>query len=158
MSNPNLQSQQFFHGTTADIPIGGKILPGSQSGSRPHTGMEFSRPGEEHHAYATTNEDMAWNYAHSPGQTPGGRARVYSVTPDSETHSVPRDAANPNDEERRAVSWTVTGRRDTMPGHQGTLPLNWNQFSTGETIGDVNHPSPEDFNLNDKLQNMRSIT
>ena len=43
-----------------------------------------------------------------------------------------------------APEFKVEEQIDVKPGHQGTLPINWNQFAKyGGSDGYANHPSPE---------------
>jgi hypothetical protein len=99
----DLQPTQFFHGTRANIPVGGKVLPSAETGVEPNHEISHDRS-----VYLESGEKQAWEWADGFdwGDDLGG--------------------------EHTADSATVKERLDIMPGRQGTFPsLNWNQFGKG---------------------------
>src|SRR4051794_7122714 len=89
------RNESFFHGTTHDIGIGGRILPARESGKNNYKGsLGYAQQRSDRHAYASEREDEAWEFADrkvdaSADQairqgmpTPKSqRARVYEVEP-----------------------------------------------------------------------------
>lgn len=70
-------SHDYYHGTT--VPNVSHILPARQHGGPQVFGNGLSSPD---HAYATTSESDAWDYAEKAwNAAPSGRPRVYKVHP-----------------------------------------------------------------------------
>lgn len=143
--------EQFFHGTRYDIRH--TVLPG---GRAPHRNW-FGEDNPHGKAFATTDEDIAWDYAKgAEGNWDKRRTRVYEVAPSAKREPGTWNKQHPGHsgldredmKEWMAPSWKVRRRIDIKPGHQGTFPqLNWNQFASHEgpnkvQQGDVNHPTP----------------
>lgn len=161
------RSDEFFHGTAYNIPVGQHVLPANKSGrsiwgSQGHAGQR-----SDEHAFATTNEDTAWTFANHAktlgagrfdagyADHPVGRAHVLTVAPNPMMRPGVYNESHPdynpesgNLHEYVAPRFRVTGRKDIMPGRQGTFPnLNWNQFSHPDMnkVADANHPRDEDI-------------
>src|SRR5213080_4011882 len=125
------RNESFFHGTTNDI-VGGVVLPGKAVGHSNYgdTGSFAGQPSREH-AFATSNEHVAWEFAHDVHEhqtseyhsglrsdTPD-RARVYTVAPHPE---MKPGHYHDQFQEYIAPQYNVTGRIDIKPGQQGTFP------------------------------------
>jgi hypothetical protein len=143
------RNESFFHGTSYDI-AGGVVRPGREVGVEGYgnTGSGDGQASRDH-AFATTDERVAWDFARQSG-TPMGihsdrRTRVYTVAPHPE---MKPGAYHGMYNEYVAPSFNVEDRIDTKPGYQGTFPsINWKQFEqfvpNPEGIPrDVNHPTP----------------
>lgn len=163
--SPAERKQQFFHGTTHDIPVGGYIVPAKQSGRSQWNGAGYGGQRSESHAFATGKEHEAWHFADTAGtiqrsqylhgyadEAPG-RVRVHVVdaapkmrygiyNPKNFNH----DSRNGSWDEYTAPRFKSKGTIDIKPGHQGTFPqLNWNQFGGPDFPyhQDANHPTDE---------------
>lgn len=163
----NLNPRQFepqygeglFHGTHHELR-GDTILPSSKSGH----GINWSGMSNPSVAYATENEDTAWslaqsthenNRAYSPEKA--GRTRVHSLEP-NDTMRVglyhPDHPGHADHTDENLAEWIsphgfkVKETHDIRPDHQGTLNLNWTQFSKNPNHGygdPFNHPSDSDI-------------
>jgi hypothetical protein len=154
------RNQQFFHGTAREISDA--VRPGAQVGHTVWENMvqENGQPSNQH-AYATTDEDEAWDFASHAGEIersryrlgqqehPPARARVYTVAPHPDMKPGIHHPAHPLHDESTgelheyiAPEFKVTGHHDIAPGQQGTFPsINWHDFSHPDISGDPNHPS-----------------
>lgn len=145
----------LYHGSARDIP--GRVLPASQTR---HKRVNFEGLSDKDAAYATENEDTAWEYgAHAvlgrPHSGVPGRLRVHEVEPhpDMEVGQFHPDHPDfdihrENLSEWKAPHFDVKRTIDIKPGQQGTFPLNWNQFRKHPTQeprwGDpINHPDDD---------------
>jgi hypothetical protein len=157
------RTESFFHGTASNISDA--VRPGVQVGRSiwGRTGASQGQASEEH-AFATSDEDEAWEFAkvahqiqHSKHEVLGDgpapeRARVYTVAPHPEMRPGVHHPIHPKHDESFgelheyvAPEFKVTGRLDIAPGHQGTFPtINWRQFAHHDLSGDPNHPTPEE--------------
>jgi hypothetical protein len=154
------RNQQFFHGTAREISDA--VRPGAQVGFSVWKDMGASegQPSSQH-AFATTDEDEAWSFAHAAhsvgmsnhlisGWPEPDRARVYSVAPHPDMKLGIHHPEHPMHSgtsgelhEYIAPEFKVTDRHDIEPGRQGTFPsINWKDFSHPDISGDPNHPSP----------------
>lgn len=157
----HLSSAQFtaFHGSSRDFKSVRPATEHRKGSIWGDTGEVYGQRAEQH-AYATTDEHVAWRFAGNAAGH-GGRARVYTVTADADKVSPGRfnDEHPANKDldpdgwgrpehlaEYLAPRWKVTGRIDIMPGHQGTFPeIDWNQYGKQRPFwADANHPNPED--------------
>lgn len=145
------RNESFFHGTASHISDA--VRPGAQVGKTVwgRTGESHGQPSEEH-AFATSHEDEAWNFARfAGGADKSRRARVYTVAPHPDmkvgVHHPEHAEYSPDlggIHEYVAPEFKVTGRHDIAPGHQGTFPnINWHQFAHADIFGDPNHPTSE---------------
>lgn len=99
----------FFHGTRAELNPGDKLVPG-----RPNY-----RTSSSQHVYSTTNEDVAWNFAHMSGEQQidlrgkavGERSRVYEVEPQGDLHEDPERIPEAYRSETAAVLKEIPGPR-----------------------------------------------
>lgn len=136
------RSRQFFHGTRADIPVGGKILPSAKTGVDPshdisspnHVYMERGRRKAEESAWEWANHAWVDNGHPYPERPWVGRVKPSKGVSRGMTFT-----------EHTASSAKVKERFDIKPGHQGTFPnINWNQFASVNWMGvELNHPSDE---------------
>lgn len=143
-----------FHGTTADLHPGDRVLPRAEL-----KGVQSNYPGlttvdgksTDEVAFSTTSEGHAWNFAERSVNL-DKRASVLRVHPHEEQREgifhenhIGPGAAIPG--ETVAPHFDVAERHDIKFGHQGTFPsLNWNQFGKPgkRHIGDaLNHPTDE---------------
>lgn len=144
--------ENFYHGTGVSLKPGEKVLPADVHGM----GAHYGHLGSSGHAYATTDEQTAWQFAANAEENTGKRGRVYDlksnskaqIGPFNKKHSDYWQGDKENLDEHIAPSWTVKGQHDIMPGRQGTIPINWRQFqdqkSQSNTKVNVNHPTPGD--------------
>src|SRR5215475_5226679 len=137
------RNESFFHGTVHDIGIGGRILPARETGVHNKPGSKgYSRQRSDRHAYATEDENRAWQFAmerSADSRMKAGeeghpsplahRARVYEVAPHRMMRPGVYHSDNPNhvpgygdDREWIAPNYKITGVHDIKPGHQGTFP------------------------------------
>jgi hypothetical protein len=149
----------LYHGTDADITDA--VKPADSLGRKANYGLRTiggRRAGTQ--AFATHDENYAWEAARVSSKAHGGRARVYEVAPhpdqkpglyNAQHPRFKKNAPRSDLQEQVAPSFPVKDRIDIKPGHQGTFPnLNWRQFARANTaVGpegyeDANHPSPED--------------
>lgn len=121
---PEPEPETWYHGTVT--PKLRHILPADKHG-RPVT---FASDTDRGHAYATSNVDDAWEYAHKAWSAhPSGRPRVYAVQPaghyekDPETDAQGRMRGNNSSDYRSRDGWKVT-RELRMPSHMGR-PSDW---------------------------------
>lgn len=153
----HLSGKQFFHGSSAAIPVGGTLVPGAQIGKRNYPSLRtVGNRVSNSKVFTTTDENTAWDFADSGAKSnnPGIRQRVYVARPSEDA----RPGLNHNEHPRwngytggrenlkEYVSSTaeVADRIDIKPGHQGTFPLNWHQFTPkNRWHTDVNHPTDE---------------
>ncbi|HET7110276.1 MAG TPA: hypothetical protein VFI41_05355 [Gemmatimonadales bacterium] len=149
--NPNVNAAQFFHGTTANIPVGSAVRP---PGSPEQSNFEqlYEEKGQEwrsQHVFSTPTEDTAWMWASIAGNRQlhrpdvQSRPRVYEVKPTGKPdEAVPpeihqteneiisqralskREVWTPPPSAARHVSsnWTPVGKAGRVVGMQGTLP------------------------------------
>lgn len=142
---PGKQFEDLYHGTSADLQPGDRVLPPSlaKAGTpnSSHVAVQH-REGTPHdpytHASASGKERAAWSFAGMTALKRGGRAAVYRV-------DRPDDAA-PGEEPKEVLSsqgFPVRSREDIRPpetvraktrhmryipnpnGRQGTLPIDW---------------------------------
>jgi hypothetical protein len=145
--------EDFYHGTSANIPVGSKIVPGKTIGtdySKDEKSIRRQKTSDL--VFTTQNENVAWDYAHAAALASGGRAKVYGVNPSPNAqpglfNSMHKNFRGSNREdlaEYASSSATVHTQHDIMPGRQGTLPINWHQFGGDTPYGvmNVNHPTP----------------
>lgn len=163
MSHP-LSSAQFegFHGTSRDIPKSVRPATEHQKGSVwDDTGAPYGQSARAH-AYATTDEHVAWDFAKMSADRWGGRERVYKVAAPSDKVKIGAyNADHPKRSEWEESEWgapedlkeyvaprfKVTDRIDIKPGHQGTFPeIDWNQHKhpLAPYWYDANHPRLDD--------------
>lgn len=150
-------NNRLLHGTARDIE--GAILPASVHGQGltnketpgPIVGNKFRTPERieedrwlrHNKAYATPNEDYAWDkFAHATADRGGGRGRVYEVEPQ------PDMRPGAFTKEYVADKFPISQQFDIKPGHQGTFPIDWRPYATPKYQGGegsdefINHPSP----------------
>jgi hypothetical protein len=152
---PQFAGQTLYHGTIHDIE-GGAVKPAEAVGKASHWGGL----SDTHKAYATENEETAWMLAKTGADhtmysrvKEGGvpdRARVYRVTPTEhkpqmgEYHDKHPHYAGDNLQEWTAPEFKVKEQIDVQPDRQGTLPMNWNQFTLPGRFpkqDEFNHPN-----------------
>lgn len=80
--NQNLSETQFYHGTTASLVPGDMVLPGKKT---------HHRISSAEHAYASTSQSGAWEYAEMAQEDNGQAARVYKVAPVGPHEPDPND-------------------------------------------------------------------
>ena len=129
----NLHPQQFFHGTVR--PNLTEITPADKHPS--WMTPTFTSDTDRGHAYATTSQEHAWDYASKAhdwalSRSHTGRAgipRVYQVEPLGEHEPDPqhdehgRSRGNNSTDRRSRAGWRVV-RELPMPEHIGT-PEDW---------------------------------
>lgn len=161
----------LYHGTFRDIQ-GGRIVPAHKT---THQSINFAGLSSPDHAYATENEDTAWEMAqmaqrnhNNKAHTVPPRTRVYGLHPNEEMQTGAYhpdnedfDSFTENLSEWKAPHFDIERRIDIKPGHQGTFNLNWNQFKgknrTEVTFSDaLNHPSDEDIEQGHSGSQMRN--
>ena len=163
-------SGPLFHGTTAEIPMGDKVVPVGRGNSKSVHSSQGYRWGQrsDEHAFASEKEREAWDYAEmaeagprKPGsygsnEPPKGRARVYKVEPAADQvmgRYHPDHPANlkakewdrhePWHEHLTKTGFKVVGQEDIKPGRQGTIPIDWRpSLGNPRSHHDVNHPYP----------------
>lgn len=119
------QFAKYYHGTTADIPIGGRILPKRDVVKFDKNAINTDTVRDDA-AHATTDEKTAWSFGFwNAGKA--GRVRVYEVEPGTNFRHVEDDPHAEN--EALADYFVVKNRIDIQPGHQGTLPLDWGKYT-----------------------------
>lgn len=115
----------YYHGTT--VPDVTHILPAEQHGGH----VTFPHDTSRAHAYATTNEDDAWDYAEKAFHAADrGHPRVYRVEPmghvekdpDEDEHGNWRSGVNDGDV--RSPHGFKVLHEMPMPEHMGT-PEDW---------------------------------
>lgn len=150
----DLGPQFLYHGTHREIE-GEHILPAAQTN---HGTINFQGLSESDKAYATDQEDVAWQLADTANSLTNrheARTRVHSVEPNKDMTLGVNHPNNPGFSGENLGEWTapkfkVKDRIDIMPGRQGTLPVNWNQFRNRALRprpwgGELNHPDDEDI-------------
>ena len=165
---PGPQFQQLFHGTSASLSPGDKVLPPSQAkAGTPNSSRMPQRWGTPHDAYenasASGSERTSWEFAGMTAQRAGGRAAVLKVgRPDDATKGLePKEVLSKQgfpvqDVEHIMPPETVRKPGKNMRyhpnpnGRQGTLPLDWSagqprQLSMySARMGDtLNHPTED---------------
>lgn len=107
----NLNGQQFYHGTAADLRPGSLIHPAAKIG-RP---VNFPGYESKDHAYATPSQSHAGEYAqlaldwaYNRRQGHGKSRRVYEVQPTGPIEADPDDTTT--DAYRSTSPWKVTRR------------------------------------------------
>lgn len=134
---PDLNPQQFYHGTRAPLSPGAILRPHNElSNTRGKPNFADFKDHSRGKVFMTDDEDLAWGYASMGDLRPKGRTSVLRVTPSPDYREGPAETT--------AKSAKVDDRIDIMPGRQGTLPVNWNQFGKKPdgSYGDpLNHPS-----------------
>ncbi len=78
MARRNLQPQQFFHGSSADLNEGDVVRPASEVGRKNYPGLQSWRHKE---VWATNSEADAWDWGHMGGRHQEVRPTVYQVEP-----------------------------------------------------------------------------
>jgi hypothetical protein len=110
----DLSSQQFYHGTRADLKPGDVIEPGHSS--------NFGMQNKSAYVYLTSSLDTAaWGAELAVGEGP---CRVYTVEPTGRIMADPnliRDAANPAKSYRSQEPLRVTGEYIGWQGHSVEL-------------------------------------
>lgn len=121
------REEHFFHGTTEHLRPGAKVLPVGQLRGKTPT---FPHDTSREHAYATSEEANAWNYAEKAWHsTDRGIPRVYEVAPLGDHEPDPthdergRSRGNYETDRRSRVGWKVISERQ-MPEHMGS-PEDW---------------------------------
>ena len=167
----------LYHGTDADIPVGGKVLPGNQVGKSNFPGVnrtERGQFGQQEVVNASTREGTgytgfgsdggAWHFALTSAGKHGGRAKVYEVAPHPEQQVGRYHPDHPNYSgydygEYKAPHFEVLRESNIMPGRQGTLPINWRQFSTSknQSLDTVNHPTEDQVVWGHELQGLHQL-
>lgn len=144
----------LYHGTHHNIE-GDTVLPASRTS---HKTMNFAGLSYDSHAFATENEGTAWTMggvARSKAMEKGGandfggRVRVHSLEPHPEMevgryHPDHEYFRGENLSEHIAPEFKIKDTIDIKEGHQGTLPINWNQFAKERSPNyedDYNHPT-----------------
>lgn len=87
--SPAQRAMEFYHGTNADVPVGGMIHSADVMGNA----ADSSAPGVGNptsHAYFTANMATADYYA-STRSVFGGEHRVYTVEPTGEYEDDPKE-------------------------------------------------------------------
>jgi hypothetical protein len=90
-------SGPWYHGTT--VPNLRHVLPVNQHRKR----VSWPEDTSHEHAYATSDEDDAWEYAQAAWHDGGGRPRVYEVHPKGHVEQDPStrpDGSSRGDHER----------------------------------------------------------
>jgi hypothetical protein len=137
--NPKQFDPQFgdglYHGTSKVIH-GEHVLPAYRTD---HKTVNYGQ-SNPNLAYATEDEDTAWELPASANNRPGtarmaGRIRVHELQPNKSMepgryHPDHENFSGENLAEWVAPKFKVTNTLDIKPGQQGTFPsLNWNQFA-----------------------------
>ena len=168
MLNPS-QFGTLFHGTRASLDVGDRVLPSRVSGAETGLMTSFDTPenasgkyafaihGSGDHAHTDDDaEHYAWSMANR-NHIGTDRPRVLTVAPSHDMEPGDYHWDSPTNEDRRQVTesfksdnhipeyrsptgFRVTGVHDTMPGRQGTLPINWAQFHSNRNTVEANHP------------------
>lgn len=142
---PGKQFESLYHGTTAALQPGDKVLPPNVAKAGTPNSSHISvahREGTPHDPYvnasASSNERAAWNFAGLTAVKRGGRAQVLKVgRPDDATKGAePKEVLSKE-------GFPVEGVEDIRPpetvrakgkhmryipnpnGRQGTLPIDW---------------------------------
>lgn len=138
-----LEPDPLYHGTSSFEPkVGDKILPPKKSGAPSYWGHLDNDIGYGQsvtkHAFAAPEEISAWQFAKQRAvENSHIRPAVYAVRPLGDIEP----GAEGDHEVRSKAGFEVTGRHDIMPGHQGTLPLNWAQHVMPGNAFRANHPA-----------------
>lgn len=130
---------QFYHGTRhPTLDAGDTLLPHDKLPGNTPNYADF-RKHSAGKVFMATGEQAAWSWSTSGDLHENGRSAVLKVNPGDGLREGPA--------ENTANTAKVTERHDIMPGRQGTLPINWNQFSKhARHLGDaVNHPSDKEI-------------
>lgn len=147
---------QFFHGTDANVH-GSTLKPGTAIG-RSNFGAQ-KVPDQGPKVFSTNHEDVAWRFAGEAARARKrpGRERVHEVVPSADVkpgayHSDHMDMSYDDLAEHVSNSAKIVRTHDIKPGHQGTFPLNWHQFTSPQHrklygLAPVNHPNPEQVAL-----------
>lgn len=155
-NNLGPQFEGLFHGTAADLHPGDQVLPAAVHGQGSHWAAWGYRTrgglGVKRFAFATTDEQQAWNFAEYAQQENNGRSSVLRVGHHPEEQQGLYHEARAGKKrtvipgETIAPSFPVEERIDIMPGMQGTFPeINWQRHSKHPdvaSLGDAyNHPT-----------------
>lgn len=115
---PELNPQQFFHGTSAALEPGDRLQPAAELGMAhsPHRDM-YDRP--EHawrrsKVFMSQDENHAWGWAQHSASLTGRQPAVYEVSPSSDVEGHRHGAP-----EHFASSATVKRRIDIPPPTDG---------------------------------------
>jgi hypothetical protein len=118
------REEHFYHGTVEHLNPGDAILPATKAGVP--LNHKISSP---EHAYATTDESGAWEYAEmahawhvNRSQPPFKIPRVYEVTPLGE-HEEDTNAGTYSGDRKSRAGWQVVSETQ-MPGDMGE-PDEW---------------------------------
>lgn len=148
---PGHVTEQLYHGTAASLNPGDHVMPGKKVGYSHYGTVGHSGQKSNQHAFATTDEHTAWNFAENASGHTGDRGRVYKVEPGPKTRPGVYNTDHPkydgeNLHEYISSRFPVTKQIDIRPEHQGTFPqINWKQHSTLQSwAGDANHPDPHE--------------
>jgi hypothetical protein len=110
----DLRSQQYYHGTRADLKPGDLIEPGRSS--------NFGTQNKSAYVYLTSSLDTAaWGAELAAGE---GTCRIYTVKPTGRILADPnltREGANPAESYRSREPLRVTGEYTDWQGHSVEL-------------------------------------
>lgn len=110
-AHDNLSPQQFFHGSVSERPLTQITPRGSQ--------RFFRSDHEGTHAFATTSESDAWEYAEKAFMhTDRGIPRVYRVEPKGDVEKDPHYQNTEGKWHRSKQGFNVVGEVP-MPEHMG---------------------------------------
>lgn len=118
------RDEHFYHGTVEHLTPGDTVLPASKAGVPLN-----HKISSKDHAYATTDEMGAWDYAEmahgwhvNRSQPPFKIPRVYEVEPLGE-HEADTNAGTYSGDRKSTEGWRVLNERQ-MPGEMGD-PEEW---------------------------------
>lgn len=162
-----VRSEEFYHGTSKDIPVGGHVVPAEEAGHAASEGYYKGMEGGSYVAPQRSRVFMAdkptesWQWAEKAAGNLGGRPRVYMVSPQEEPRAelgggrIARTGARhftTNRAQVADVDWTPPpGHIPSIPGSghwyhqvsgggvQGTLsPVDWSQhYDEGAAVGKI---------------------
>jgi len=156
------RSEHFFHGTVAS-PEDGTVVPRRELEPHVNVGEKIvhsdpdTRTVTVNHdvAHATTSEETAWQWAelrardkYNPGSRRSPRPSVLRVSAPDAIRANRSPMGEFDGEHVIAPVFNIEDEEHIQPGHQGTIPINWNQFRNlrGSSYGELNHPSPAYIN------------